>query len=297
MSVSHLDPKDAYGNPVVVPAVRSGSKVQIISQNFCDRHTWYSTSARHTAQAMTDTGNGLTWALTVDKVGVDVTHGRIAHERRIRATYRPVVKVNGVTKTEVDPHTLSGDYTVDYATMRVTFGSSQAGNTVTLDYSEVVNSKWYLKPLEGKRLRLIKAELQFSIDAKMDDSFIFQPRGDVAKFAALASYWDANGGPYPAGTMMPLGDPTVYQTVFDLVCEANLSYPAIPAFKHTTPTWRDTVSDIYIFSWDYGEQATVDVTSGVSAIDPNDVEISLEHDMEMEGSSAVVTFYAISESL
>jgi hypothetical protein len=294
--IGHLGKADAYGNPIVTSAVRAGSKVQIISQNFCDRHTWYSTSARRVDQALTDIGDGLTWALVADKIGVDVTHGRIAHERRIRATYKPVVKVNGVTKTEKDPHSNAGDYTIDYATMRVTFGSSQAGSTVTLDFSEVVNSKWYLKPLAGKRLRLISAELQFSMDAKMDDTFIFQPRGDVSKHTALAAYWDANGGPYPAGTMLPLGDPTCYQTVFDLICEANLSYPIIPKFQHTAPTWRDTVSDILIFAWEYGEQATVDISDG-AGWDPNDIEISLEHDVEMEGTCAVVTFYCLSEDL
>lgn len=288
--------RSASGTPASETSPRTGSKLQIISQNFCDKHTWYSTSARRTAQAMTDTGDGLTFALAADKVGVDVTHGRIIHERKIRATYKPVVKVDAVTKTEVDPHSNAGDYTIDYATMRVTFTTSQAGKAVTLDFSEVINSKWYLKPATGKKLRLISAELQFSTNARMEDTFLFQARGDVAKFTALAGYWNANGGPYPAGTMLPIGDPTCYQTVFDLICEANLSYPIINALKHETPTWRDTVSDIMIFSWDYGDQATVDVSDG-PGWDPNDIEISLEHDQEMTGACAVVTFYCLSEDL
>lgn len=284
------------GFPATETRPRTGSKVQILSQNFCDRHTWYSTSARRTAVAMVDSGTGLTWTLASPPAlgGVDVTHGRLPHERRVRATYRPVVKVNGTAKVEKDPHDNVGDYTVDYATMSVTFGSSQAGATVTLDYSEVIDSRWYLKPAAGKRLRLISAELQFSVDARMEDTFMFQPRGDVAKFTALAAYWDANGGPYPAGTMLPLGDPVCYQTVFDLIAEANLAYHPIPALKHAVPTWRDTVSDVVIFPWEYGEQATIDVSDGVGS-DVNDIEISLEHHTEMTGSHAVVTFYCLSE--
>jgi len=291
-------PRSSRGAPLTQNDVREGSKIQIMSQNFCDKRTWYSTSVRRTAQTMTDTGDGLVWALAADKYGVDVMHGRIAHERRIRTQYKPVVKVDGVTKVEKDPHTDVGDYVIDYKTMRVTFTSTQAGATVTLDFSEVVNSKWYLRPTAGKRLRLISAELQFSVDARMDDTFIFQPRGDVAKHAALTTYWDGNdpAGPYPAGTMLPLGDPTCYQTIFDLICEANLSYPVIPAFKHDTPTWRDTAVDVRIFSWDYGQQAVVNVSDG-AGWDPNDIEISLEHDLEMEGTQAVVTFYALSEDI
>ena len=291
-------PRDSHGNEVFGQALRAGSKVQVISQNFCDKHTWYSTSARRTAQAMTSyLGLGLVWSLAASKVGVDVNHGRIPHERRLHAAHSPVVKIDGVTKTEVDPHTNVGDYTVDYATMTVTTTDAHVGATVTLDFSEVVNSKWHLKPDDGKLLRLVSAELQFSADARMDDSFIFQPRGDVAKFAALAQYWDANGGPYPAGTMLPLDEPTVYQTVFDLICEANLAYPPIPSFAHATPTWRDTTCEIYIFSWDYGKQAVIDITSGPSAEDPGDIEISLEHDVEMAGKHAVVTFYCTPEDL
>jgi hypothetical protein len=295
-----LEIRAPSGSLVVQAEPRTGSKAQIISQNFCDKHTWYSTSIRRTSQTLTDSGNGLLWNLASPKVGVDVMHGRLPHERKLRTAHKPVVKVNGVTKTEKDAHTLTGDYTVNYATMAVTFDGTQAGATVTIDFSEVVDSKWYITPAEGKRLRLLSAELQFSTNARMDDSFVFQGRGDVAKHWALAAYWDENDGPYPAGTMLPLGDPTVYQTIYDLICEANKAYPTIPAVKHDTPTWRDSLSDTYIYAWDYDRQATIDITSGTVLSpreDINDIEISLEHDVEMAGDIAIVTFYCVSEDL
>lgn len=286
--------RSAAGVPESESSPRTGNKVQIISQNFCDKNTWYSTSVRRTNRAMSDSGDGLTFQLAADVCGVDCTHGRILHERRIRDQHKPVVKVNGVVKKEKDPHDNTGDYTIDYTTMRVTFLVSQSGTEVTIDFSEVVDSKWYLRPTAGKKLRIMSAELQFSTDARMQDTFMFQPRGDVSKFTALAPYWDSNGGPYPAGTMIPLGAPTCYQTVFDLICEANLAYPVIPKIQSNPPTWRDTLSDILIFSWDYGQQAVIDVSDG-PGLDANDIEISLEHDLEMAGACAVITFYCISE--
>ena len=282
--------KSTLGREIIEVDARSGSKTQILGPNFCDKRTWYAASTRMSAQAMTDTGDGNTFALAVDATGVDVMHGRIVHERRIRSTYQPVVRINGVVAVEKDPHDNAGDYTLDYDTMRVTFEDDQSGATVTMDYSKVGSSKWTLGPTPGKMLRLLGAELQFSTDASLRDTFLFQVRGDVAKYPALAPYWNANGGPFPAGTMLPLGAPVAYQTVLDLVCEANLSYPVVPKLA-SGGTWRDLQSDMMIFSWDYKEQATVDLSAGLGM----DVEISLEHDVECGGTAAVITFYCLPE--
>lgn len=286
-----LTSRTAQGVQRMESVLRTGSKAQLISQNFCDKRTWYSTSIRRTAQSMTDTGDGLTFALDADKVGVDVKHARILHERRLRPAYAPKVYADGVQKTEKDPHNDVGDFVIDYLTMQVTFAGSQSGKAVTITFSEVANSKWYLKPTAGKVLRLVSAELQFSDDAKMKDTFVFQARGDVAKFPALAPYWNANGGPYPAGTMLPLGDATYYQSKFDLICEANLAYPLIGKTVGGGFGWRDMPQDMNVYSWDYGEQATIDISSAVGM----DIEVCLEHDTVCEGLAAVVTFYCISE--
>ena len=288
---------------------RSGTKLQLVSQNFCDDHTWYSTSQRHTGISMTDSGNGLLWTipngtLTHCPPGssapfglVDVTHGRILHERRLRDTYRTRVYVDGVEKTEIDPHSGNGDWAVAEDTGAVTFTADQSGKSVTIDFSEVVNSKWYIRPLPGKKLRIVSAELQFSTDTEMNDTFVFQARGEVDKFKPLVDYFAGLGSnPYPPGTAIPVGEPTCYQTVFDLICEANLSYPVIPKIARASPTWRDLKSDCMIFSWEYGDQATVDISSAAGE-DVNDIEICLEHNIKVTGSYAVVTFYALSEDV
>jgi hypothetical protein len=290
-----ITPRAPRGVALTQVAAREGSKVQVISQNFCDKHTWYSTSVRRNAQPLSDTGDGLTWALAVDVLGVDVTHGRILHERRLRGEYAPVVTVDGVVVAEKDPHDDEGDYVIDYVTMRVTFATSQASKTITLSFNEVVDSSWYVRPLPGKTLRLLKAELNFSRDVRMRDTFVFKPRADVSKFPPLFGLWDQNPagppGPYPAGTMIPVGDAVYYQTQRDLVCEANLAYPCVTKTAGDNLTWRDLTDDMLVYSWDYADQASVDLTDRLGL----DIEISLEHHVPCDGTAAVVTFYCLSE--
>lgn len=296
-----LGKKSVDGVQLVESAIRSGNKTQLISQNFCDEHTWYTTSERYVGIAMQDSGDGYVWDLPDGYVApygiVDVTHGRILHERRIRNQYRVQVFVNGIEKTEKDPHNNIGDFVVNEDTGQVTFDVSQAGKTVTINFSKVINSKWALKPLPNKNLRLVSAELQFSTDAQMKDTFIFQMYATVDKFPPLFFLWNQNPygapGPYPAGTKIPIGDTVYYQNVFDLICEANLAYPVIPKWQGQGSTWRDLKSDVMVFSWDYGEQASIDINSAYGM----EIEVRLEHDVECAGSYAVVTFYCVSEDL
>lgn len=296
MANKPINQRSIRGNVINQTDLRAGNKTQVISQNFCDKNTWYSTSIRRTNQAMTDVGDGYTFMLSDGyKIGVDVTHARILHERRLRSAYKVKAYIDSVEVPEKDPHDNDGYFVVDYDTMNITFDTNQSGKTITCDFSEVQNSKWYLAPLDGKIIRLVKAELQFSRNAKMKDTFVFQPRADVSKFPPLFPYWDENPygapGPYPAGTKLPIGDAVYYQSVFDLICEANLAYPTLEKTIGENLGWRDLKDDIVIYSWDYENQATIDLNSAYGM----DIEISLEHDTECEGQAAVVTFYCLSE--
>ena len=291
--------------------LREGSKLEVISQNFCDRRSWYTGSTRKTAVALVDSGDGLTWDLPSAKTVVDVTHGRLAGEALIRDTYRPVVRVDSVEMAEHsadstftfdangdEVHTFANgdaDYGIDYETGSVTFKVSQAGKSVEMDYSEVGGSSWYLTPEADKKIILRAAELQFSADSRMKSAFVFQPRALVEKHPLLQSYWDGHSppGPYPAGTKLPLGPPTRYESKMDLIAEANTSYPVIPKDEGPGLTWRDLPCDVQIYRWDYAEQAAVCVTDEHGM----DIEISLDGDTPAEGSYAVVTFYGLSEPL
>lgn len=294
---SALNARSSLKRPVVEAAPRDGSKLQIISQNFCDKSTWWTKSIRRTGQVLTSTnpsdGNNI-FALPSPTVLVDVSHGRIFGEDKIAATYKPVVYVDGAVRSEIDPDTGIGDYTIDYSTGTVTF-AADPGGTVTMDYSEVTTSEWYITPEAGKRIRMIAAELQFSTDCRMKDTFIFQVRATVGKCPLLNPYWNENPdgppGPYPTGTILPLGQPVKYKTVFDLIVESSGAFPIIPKTPTSTPGWRDLKEDIIVFKWPYDTQATIDVRSSWGM----DVEIKLENNRPCEGSVAVATFYGISE--
>jgi len=384
---SSADPKNSRGATKVQPEHREGAKLEMFSQNFCDKRTWFTTSNRVTGAAMTDSGDGLTFNLAGGpKVLVDVDRGRVSDGNKLIGTYGAVVYVNGTKMTEHHPDDVmsydasgnevfnyaagQGDYGLNYLTGDVIFKNSQAGNTVTIDYSEVVNSKWYLTPDPGKRIELLAAELQFSEGAEMTSDFIFQARADVGKHPLMAPYLDDaanavkttlaatytwNGtttvttsdtsevtagewitldgsgayyyiaavtpntsvtivdalgigiipsgstpsakAPYalfPTGTKLPLGDPTLYRTKFDIIAEANVSYPIIPADPQKPGggwSWRQLIKNIEIFRWDYMDQAYIGVLDKWGM----DIEISLGNDIPPNGWKAVVTFYGLSE--
>lgn len=378
-------PANSKGIMKIQPEHREGSKLEMFSQNFCDKRTWFTTSTRVLGAAMTDSGDGLTWNLASPKVLVDTVHGRISEEYKLDA-HLVKVYVDGTEMAEHDPDDCfsfnasgdevhdfasgSGDYGIDYLTGDVTFKVSQAGKTVTIDYNEVVNSKWYITPAAGKRIELLSAELQFSVGSVMKSDFIFQARGDVGKHPLLAPYWDDASNPsktvlaatytwdgtttvttsdtseiaagqyltldgsgayfyivsyvantsvtisdvlgigtipsgsspsakspialFPTGTMINLGDPTRYKTKFDIIAEANLSYPIIPADPQKAGggwSWRAVPKDIEIYRWDYKDQAFIDVRGDWGM----DIEISLGNDVPPDGWRAVVTFYGLSE--
>jgi len=191
---------------------REGSKLEMFSQNFCDKRTWFYSSNRVTGESMTDSGDGYTFNLsTGPKILVDVCHGRISEGHKIKDLYQEKLYVDGVLKEEHHPddcmtfdangdevHKFAdgyGDYGLDYLTGQVTFKEHQGGNTVTIDYSEVVDSKWYIKPGTGKRIELISAELQFSVGSRMESDFVFQARADVGKHPLMAVVLDDASNP------------------------------------------------------------------------------------------------------
>jgi hypothetical protein len=279
------------GIPILASKKPDAPKLTFISPNWCDRTTWHSSSVYIEDEAAVDSGDHLTYQLDHENV-VDVYHGKITFEDSLRdadvRSYRVTVKVNGVSKTERDPHVGSGgDFSVDYAAGTVTFFSAlEVTDVVTVTYHYANGSSYVIAPTSGKKLLIEKVEVQFSDDIVMGDTFVFQAYGLVEVFAPKLIEPPYN---IPAGTKIPLGDPLKYKTMGDLLNDSNHAYPAYPALG--TSNWRGLQRPAYVFAWDYDVGATL-----LYASYGMEIRVSLEHESVCGGSFATVTFYCTSES-
>ncbi|NIT79753.1 MAG: hypothetical protein GWN58_33895 [Anaerolineae bacterium] len=269
-----------------------GSRTTIVSPNWCDKTTWYYKATKKQGITLVDSGDHTTYNPdTGDEAPwIDNYHGKYFAEDFLLTEDgdlpRLKVYVDSVEKTEQDPHTASGgDFTVNYATGAVTFLSALTGTeTVTADVWQAGSSCWILAPAEGKKLKILYSEVQFSEDIELKDTVKFQPYGLVEIFAP--QYCPV---PYPAGTMIPLGNPVVYKTFMDFINEANGAYPSIKANTSATPEWRNLQHDMDTFPFNY--QATTNLIDGM------EIRIFLEHEAVFGGHAATATFYCMSEDM
>jgi hypothetical protein len=271
------------------PTVKPTSpKLTLITPNWCDRTTWYEGSVFVEDEAAADSGDHTLYNLAHDYI-IDTYHGKITFEDFLKdsesRSYRVVVKVNGTTKTEQDPHYgTGGDYTVNYADGKITFLSAlDPADVVLVTYHYASSATFTLRPTTGKKLVIANVEVQFSDDLVMNDSVIFQAYGLVDVFAPQLMPG------VPSGTKIPLGDPLIYKTIGDLINDSNHAYPAYPAFGGSG--WRATKKATYIFAWEY----TVGNTDLYASMGM-EIRVSLQHETPHGGSYATATFYCTSEN-
>lgn len=275
------------GIPLFLMRKPDAPKLTLITPNWCDKTTWYTGSIYAEDEVATDSGDHQTYNLSHQNV-IDTYHGKITFEDFLKdsegRSYRVVVKVDDVEKTEQDPHVGSGgDFTVDYAAGTVTFAQALAGTEVvkvTHHYADT--SVFIIAPDAGKKLLVEKVEVQFSSNIEMTDTFLFQAYGLVDVFAPQLMPG------IPSGTKIPLGDPLKYKTLGDLLNDSNHAYPAYPAVGGSN--WRAMPQAAYIFSWDYDVGMTL-----LSSSYGMEIRVSLEHDSVCGGSFATAAFYCTSE--
>jgi hypothetical protein len=283
-------PRDNRNIPRVVVEKPDFPKVSLYSHNWCDPTTWYEAAVRVVDEVAADQGTHTTYALAHTNV-IDTYHGKITQEDFLTDasdhSYRVVVKVDGVTKTEQDPHLGSGgDYTIDYAAGTVTFLAALAPTAVvTVTYHYATSSLFTLRPDPGKRLVLDFVEAQFAEDVVLTDSVTFQPYGYVIAFAPHLA--QSNGGAYPDTMKIPLGNPLVYKGFRDFFNDAVKSYTAYPALGGTN--WRAMPVAVNVFDWDYVRATAISSAAGM------EIRVALQHDIPFEGTYATATFYCASE--
>jgi len=246
-----------------------GSGLVIVTHNWCDPTTWYTQSVRIQGETLTDSGDGLAFVSTHQN-WIDLTHGKIYREDLISAPYKPVIKVDGEVKTERAPWATSGgDFVIDYAAGKVTFFASQAGKTVTADYSYANGSMFIIAPASGRKLWVEYSEVQFSADIDVKSTTYFQP-------------WAYD--PVNPPNKIPVAAATIYKTLDNYIEEANGCYPIIPVMGGA----RGIRSERVTFPFRYPVIKELSSSAGV------EIRIWLENDIPYGGEYGTATFYCTS---
>lgn len=245
---------------------KAGNACVIVTHNWSDKTSWYQESTRVTGETLSDSGDGLTFE-SAHGSWIDLVHGKIYREDLISAAYKAVVKVDGVEKAERGPWATSGgDYQIDYAAGEVTFFASQAGKTITADYSYAGSSLFTIAPLAGKRLWVEYSEVQFSQDVGMQSAICFQP-------------WAYNPADPP--NKIPVADATIYKTLDNFIEEANGCYPIIPAMTGARGFQQDRLT----FPFKYSTMKELFSSMGL------EIRVWTEGDAVFDGEYGTATFY------
>ena len=275
------EPKDPPTTPVQVanPTLKvlalppEGSKANKISQNWCDRTTWwFSSVAVEDETATTTDPERKVWSVSRQNI-IDVFHGKITGENLL-ADRRVVVVVNGVTKEEQDPHYgTGGDFIVDYAAGTVTFFESvPAGNDPSVSYNYENGSTFIIEPSPGEIWKLKGSEAQFSEDVEINDTMVYE-------------VWAYN--PYDPPNKIMVASPDEYRTIYDFINDANKAYPSVPPLGGTG--WRGSQQKVQVFAWDF--QSTTPLISSYGM----ELRVRLAHDTPYGGTFATGTFYFLRE--
>lgn len=255
--------------------------IDVYTQNWTDKTTWYYDSARIVDEVATDSGDQITYNLANNYI-IDTYHGKITQEDTLLDSggnsYRVEVKVNDVVKTEQDPHLgTGGDYTIDYDNGDVIFNSAlSGGDVVKVTYHYAQTSLFKIVPDTGKTLTIEIAEVQFSADIVVTDSVLFETWGLVDVFAPQLMPG------IPSGTQIKIKTFT-YKTMNDYHNAAFKSYPQYPALGGNN--WRGQQQPTTVFDWDYQRGLTLHDAYGM------EVRILLEHDVPFGGTYATATLY------
>jgi len=250
---------------------RVGTELVMVTHNFCDPTTWFTSSVRSENEVLTDSGDGLVWN-SAHPNWIDLQHGKIFDEDAFSSDvphgYAVTVTVDGVEAIPRAPFKASGgDFEVNYADGQVTFFSSKAGQEVVATYSYATDSTWILMPDQGYRVDIESVEAQFSSDVIMRDTIQFTIYGyNPADLPNKVPYATTN-----------------YKSMRNFIDEAQGSYPLVPAIGGLEG--RGTTHEIYGFPFRYGTIRKMPSSYGL------ELHVKLTDDLAFSGEHATATFY------
>ena len=274
-----IEQQTADGKRIVSVWPTEGTRRTIVTHNWCDRTTWYQKSVAVVDAVPTAVVLGTSYSLAHTNV-IDTWHGKLWDEDNLG--HRVVVKVDGVTKTEQDPHNNVGEFTVNYSAGIVTFTPPVSVAAVVLvSYHYATTSEFTIAPTAGKVLKIRTVETQFSVDVTLNDTVDFTAYGLVDVFAP-----ELMPG-VPSGTKIPLST-TRYKTMQDFQAESNGALATIPVIGGAG--WRGIPQPIIVFPWDYAAMLNLSAAAGM------EIRIKLQHDAPFGGGFATATLYCLSEA-
>lgn len=276
-----IEKRDSSGSRINIFEKADFRKATIVTHDWCDKTTWYTDAVRVVNEQPAAVVAGTSYQLAHTHI-IDTYHGKLVQEDFLLDSsgnsYRISVTVDGVPKTEVDPHTGVGDYLVEYTLGTIYFTPAiSVLADVRVTYHYATSSSFYIKPEAGYILSIDVVEAQFSDNTLLTDTTFFQLQGLVDVFAPQLMPG------IPSGTFISVGNPLVYKTFKDYVCDAIKSYPSHPAYG--VGNWRSSNRPYHIFCWDYITSTKLKSSYGMR------IKIKLEHDVPFSGDSAAVTFY------
>ena len=188
-------------------------------------------------------------------------------------SWKPDIKVGGVSKTEDEPHDgPTHDFSVDYTSGIVAFSSAPtSGVEIRASYHYVPDSGGSIHcfgPPAGKKWTIEKAEAQFSKDLVINDTLMTQP------------FLTALEIPVPG---MPASE---YPTAGSYLDFTYGSHPIVPAFGGAT---RGLQQDTIIMRWEYQSAMVFRHSDGVA------LKLWLKDDIPFSGERASLTVYALEE--
>lgn len=266
------------------PVLPGGRRLNRYSHDFCKKETWYQQSTKVENETLTDSGDHQTYNPATSRHWVDVMHGKLFGELELREAYAPVIKVDGVTKTENPAGTSSGDYSINYETGSVTFNSALAGTeVVTATYCYPGSSLFKVQVPEGYLYRVGEVKVTLAKNVVLKDTVKFQ-------------LWGKMGG-----EMYPLSGAEVYQTLDDYLQDASSIDVEFPVLTGTPgdDAWRMTTVPRMHMRFSYLWSAAIDLQwSATEEIPVSEMEIRawLVNDIPFSGEKGLATFFGRKDS-
>jgi hypothetical protein len=265
-------------------------RIYVFSCDFNKKETWYNNSSTNSESFDADGVQnefGLAYGSGNGAAIIDLCHGKVTDEYALvnpsGDSYVPVVKINGAVQTEREAfESIGGHYEIDYIAGKLKFyAAPPSGNEVTIDYHYSPSGhgpRVEAGPSAGKKWTINFAEVQFSVDTIMKDTFLQNAIIDYPVFVS---------GVYSHTIPdMKVGPDTPYLTGGNFLDYTNGSFPIIPAFGGSE---RGTTEDTLIFRWDYA--SSMELVSSLNAR----FLITTKHNRGFEGERVVITIYGVEE--